>query len=138
MQSGKQRRAEIKAARQRRTEKQALVQRESSQRDARVRVQSGRFPAVDASSLAPNVSYGTPDFVLRGYYLDVAFTCVDCGKACVWTAERQKWWYEKARGDIWSKATRCAECRAKKRAQRELGRKTYFEGMARKAAMRQG
>jgi len=46
---------------------------------------------VNVASLAPNNSYGAPDFVTRGCYVDVPFRCQGCGKNEVWTAAQQKW-----------------------------------------------
>lgn len=116
MKSGKQRRAEIKAARV-------------------ARVAAGEARAyIDPRRLAPDNSYGVPDFVTRGCYVDVSFRCVDCGAEGVWTAKRQKWWYEVAKGGVWTRANRCRVCRANKRAQREASRAAYFAGMQRKQA----
>src|SRR5947209_7593740 len=70
---------------------------------------SGRIPA-NLSEQAPNNSYDPPRF-----YEDREFACVDCGKHEVWTAEQQKWWYEVAKGSIYSGAIRCRECRAARR-----------------------
>jgi Probable zinc-ribbon domain len=64
-----------------------------------------RIPA-DTSQQAPNNSYSPPLF-----YEDTPFTCVDCGKEEIWTATQQKWWYEVAKGEIYSRAVRCRECR---------------------------
>jgi hypothetical protein len=65
----------------------------------------------DLSQQAPNNSYGPPL-----YYRDFEFTCVDCGQPQVWTASQQKWWYEVAKGPIFSIAKRCRSCRAARRA----------------------
>ena len=67
------------------------------------------------SLFAPYNSYGQPEFAIRGFYIDVPFRCVDCGKDEVWTATQQKWWYEVAKGYPYSIANRCRPCR---RAQR--------------------
>ena len=79
MKSGKQRRQEI--LRQRRT------RRSNSERDE-MRV-NNPIPhdliPVNAELLASNNSYGVPDFVTRGYYVDRKFCCIDCGKEEVWT-----------------------------------------------------
>lgn len=83
--------------------------------EARRRWRSGRIPA-DLSKQSPNNSYGPPL-----YYEDRPFTCIDCGKEEVWTAEQQKWWYEVAQGPIYSQANRCRECRRQRRARREAG-----------------
>ncbi len=67
--------------------------------------------AVNPEALAPFNSYGPPTFVKVGYYVDLPFTCQDCGKEEVWAAEQQKWWYEVAGGSIYSTAARCRACR---------------------------
>ncbi len=60
----------------------------------------------DLSQQAPNNSYSPPR-----YYEDVRFTCSDCGKEEVWTAEQQKVYYEKWKKPIYHQASRCRECR---------------------------
>jgi hypothetical protein len=65
----------------------------------------------DLSQQAPNNSYGPPL-----YYRDYEFNCADCGKPQVWTAAQQKWWYEVAKGPIYSGAKRCRACREAVRA----------------------
>lgn len=73
---------------------------------------------VDRAQLAPANSYGAPDFVTRGYYVDTPFRCVDCGTDEVWTAAQQQWWYEVAKGFIYSHAKRCRPCRQVRRVRR--------------------
>ena len=65
-----------------------------------------RIPA-DLSQIAPNTSYSDPPLS----YQDMEFTCEVCGKQEVWTAEEQKWWYEVAKGHLFTRATRCRDCR---------------------------
>lgn len=133
MQSGKQRRIAIKAARLRRKIRQHAA------------IQNCPVPwtlpldqaAVDCTRLAPYNSYGEPEFVRRGYYQDQPFVCVDCGAPGVWTAQQQKWWYEVAKGNVWSHAIRCPDCRAYRRAISEEGRRTWMEGMKHKQAATQ-
>lgn len=72
--------------------------------------------AADLSLQAPNNSYSP-----RLYYDDEPFVCVDCGTEEVWTAKQQQWWYEVAKGPIYSRAIRCLACRREKRAEREAG-----------------
>lgn len=60
---------------------------------------AGAVP-VNEAALVPYNSYGSPDFVTRGYYLDRPFRCAACGTDQVWTARQQKWWYETARGGV--------------------------------------
>ena len=87
---------------------------------------------VNVSALAPNNSYGLPRFAARGYYLDEPFTCAGCGVAQVWTASQQKWWYEVAKGYVYSHAKLCRPCRRREQARRAEARRVHLEGIARK------
>ncbi len=87
---------------------------------------------VDTTALAPDGSYSVPDFVTRGYYVERPFTCQDCGKAEVWTATQQRWWYEVAKGGVWTTARRCRPCRRQERERRDEARRVHLEGLARK------
>ena len=127
MKSGKQRRAEIHARRKQRAVKYQAVNQET---DRRLRPVLG--PPVNEALLAPNNSYGAPDFVYRGYYVDRPFRCVDCGKEEVWTGTQQKWWYEVAKGFAYSTAVRCRLCRRKKRQQSAESRRVHLAGIERK------
>jgi hypothetical protein len=66
--------------------------------------------AADLDKQAANNSYSP-----KLYYVDEPFVCVDCGKEEVWTAERQKWFYEVAKGSIHARAVRCRDCRREHR-----------------------
>lgn len=72
--------------------------------------QPGRIRA-DPSRQRPSGMYSP----LRQFYEDKSFTCRDCGKEEIWTAEQQQWWYEVAQGPVESKAIRCSSCRKAKR-----------------------
>lgn len=89
---------------------------------------------VNVAALAPANSYGAPKFVYRGYYEDIPFTCSGCGAAQVWTAWQQKWWYEVAKGYIYSTAKYCRACRRREQARRSGARRVHLEGVARKRA----
>jgi len=128
MKSGKQRRNEIIAARARGGERRKAIARAQEFKDAPY-----RFVPVNEKALVPNNSYGAPAFVRRGYYVDIPFRCVDCGKEEVWTGTQQKWWYEVAKGFVYSTAVRCRPCRRKKRAQSAESRRVHLEGIERKA-----
>jgi hypothetical protein len=91
---------------------------------------------VNTSNLLPTNSYGTPDFVARGYYIDFPFKCKDCGKAEMWSPTQQRWWYEVAKGDVWTVATRCRPCRQRERARRTSARETAEAGLARKRSIK--
>lgn len=87
---------------------------------------------MNTALLRPTNSYGIPDFVQRGWYVDRPFRCKDCGKAEIWTSTQQKWWYEQAKGDVWTVAVRCRPCRRRERERVEAARKAREAGLARK------
>lgn len=61
----------------------------------------------DQSQQVPNNSYSPPP----AFYVDISFTCRDCGTEEVWTAKQQKWYYEVAKGSLFATAVQCRECR---------------------------
>lgn len=125
--SGKQRRAEIKAARR--------VHRLAARAAHRVVVPPpGPVVPVDYSKLKANNSYGLSAFAERGYYVDRPFTCCDCAAACVWTAEQQRWWYETVGGSQDAIAKRCRPCRQRERQRKELARQVAQAGWLKKQA----
>ncbi|MCX5787868.1 MAG: zinc-ribbon domain containing protein [Elusimicrobia bacterium] len=109
MKSGKQRRVELKEKRISRRESKA------GKKPARKKEIPDGAVMVTTGNLAPSNSYGVPDFIQRGYYLDLPFTCPACGRQEVWTALQQRWWYEVAKGQVYSKAKFCRTCRRLKR-----------------------
>ncbi len=128
MKSGKQRRREIVARR-----KQLAIKRAARAQAVEIKATPYKFVPVNKELLAPNNSYGAPAFVTRGYYVDIPFRCVDCGKAEVWTGSQQKWWYEVTKGFVYSSAIRCQACRRKERTRREDARRIHLEGVARRS-----
>jgi hypothetical protein len=66
--------------------------------------------AADLTKQRPNNSYSP-----KLFYTDEPFRCIDCGKDEVWTAERQKWFYEVAQGSVYARAVRCRSCRREHR-----------------------
>jgi len=132
MKSSKQSRQTIKAKRL--AKKLAALERDIANRaaeQAKLDVAAGG-EVVNTTALAPDGSYDVPDFVRRGYYVNRPFVCKDCGKAEVWTASQQKWWYEVAKGGVWTTASRCRPCRRKERERRDEARRVHLEGLARK------
>ena len=111
MKSGKQRRSEIIAKRIQRGLKRAAMLK-----NGLTETKPSKFVPVNDALLAPCNSYGVPDFVRRGYYIDLPFRCAGCGKEEIWTAGQQKWWYEVAKGSLDSKAIRCRPCRQARRS----------------------
>jgi hypothetical protein len=144
MKSGKQRRTELdarKAARSARATSGSAARAAASQAevDHRERERArARGVMVNRAALAPHNSYGEPDFVIRGFYTDRPFACVDCRKAEVWTAAQQKWWYEVAKGDVFATARRCRSCRRRERVRKAEARRVHLAGLARKHPPRPG
>ena len=62
--------------------------------------------AIIADTSKHNAGYGVLDF-----YIDITLDCTDCGKAFVFSATEQKYWYEELRFNIASVPIRCAVCR---------------------------
>ena len=113
--------------------------RQSAEFAARKGVEEARQAArheqtvrVNLALLRPDSSYGIPAFVERGSYKDAAFICKDCGVEEIWRATQQKWWYETAKGSVWTTAVRCRLCRRKERERGAKARATHLAGVAAK------
>ncbi|WP_300451714.1 zinc-ribbon domain containing protein [Accumulibacter sp.] len=132
MRSGKQKREALRVRRRRRQQRQ-----EDRRRQTGRPALPARTVPVSPERLAELPWPGAPDFIRRGYYEDLPFVCVDCGAACIWFAQRQKWWYEVADGDLASTARRCAACRARARERRRLARQQTFAGRERRREQQQ-
>lgn len=129
MKSGKQRRAELDAKRKARADK-ADAELRARKREELAR-KAMRGEDVNKRELAPHGSYsGDPEFVERGFYVDKPFECVDCGKAEVWKASQQKWWYEVAKGNVFTTARRCRTCRRRERERKAAVRRAQEEATA--------
>lgn len=111
--------------------REAKVTREE-ERDRRRRLRdiANTHLLVNPANLGPNNSYGVPEFVARGYYVDMPFDCKSCGIAQVWTETQQKWWYETAKGDVWAVAVLCRPCRRREKARRAEARDIHLSGLA--------
>jgi hypothetical protein len=139
--SNKQKRSELKLRKAAKREREAVLAA-SAAREARLEFfrtarARGELP-VESSRLAPaGYSYSIPAFVERGTYAPIAFTCKTCGKVETWTAHQQKWWYETAKGDVFTTATRCRPCRRRERARRDEARRVHLDGVARKSLRQQ-
>ncbi|MBR0937264.1 zinc-ribbon domain containing protein [Bradyrhizobium jicamae] len=141
MKSNKQKRSEISARKAAKREKQEILAVQAA-REARLEFRRlarsrGELP-VDTAKLSPNNSYSIPAFVARGTYAPIEFACKQCGKVETWTAEQQKWWYEVAKGDVFTTAIMCRPCRRKERSRRDEARRTHLDGAARKLPARKG
>jgi len=121
MTSGKQKRQILDARRKAKSEEERLrVQAEKNDR-ARAAVPNLEAVLVNREALAPSNSYGEPDFVTRGYYVDHTFHCPRCDVVETWRATQQKWWYEVAKGSTYSSAKYCTACRRERREGRWRG-----------------
>ena len=108
----------------------ARAKKEAKEREKRLKGQV----LVNPSLLRPTNSYSIPDFVEREFYVDRPFRCKDCGKSEIWTASQQKWWYEIAKGDVWTVAVRCRPCRRLERARKTEARRIHQEGSCEESA----
>jgi len=109
MKSNKQRRLEIKTKRRKRNKAKKLEPFGLNSFLQLALIEAGR------EQLLHNNTYS----FLPKFYLDKPFSCKDCGTKEIWTAIKQKWWYEVAKGHIDSTAVRCMKCRMKKRREKE-------------------
>jgi Probable zinc-ribbon domain len=135
MKSGKQRRIELKVKKQGRETKLAtkkLAARETEKLLELEWATSHGGLIVDRTALAQNNSYGEPEFMKLGYYLDKPFTCAACKSQEVWTAAQQKWWYEVAKGSLFATAKFCRTCRNQEKNRRAEARRIHLEGIAKK------
>jgi hypothetical protein len=144
MKSTRQRRTEIKAQR---AEKRAQAKQDAAKafqasraasdhahdvQRAKQRLMVSKQAWVNPANLRPTNSHDTPEFVALGYYTDKPFACKACGAQEVWTATQQKWWYESAKGDVWTTATLCKPCRRKEQARKLEARQVHQDGLERK------
>jgi hypothetical protein len=136
MTSGKEKAAALQAKRTaKRKEKRAAAVAERARRHKQRLLDEVDINAVavDATKLAGwERSYSTPLYVTRGFYVPIPFTCKDCGKAEVWTPRQQKWWYEEAKGEPFSSATRCRPCRRRQRDRKAAQKRASEDGRASK------
>jgi hypothetical protein len=95
--------------------------------DPNVELPAGAVPA-DQQELAHNSTYGR----LPRFYVDKLVVCRQCATEEVWHAERQKWWYEVAKGNINTEAVLCRACRDKDKKRKEEARRVHKDGLRRK------
>jgi hypothetical protein len=134
MTSNKQKRASLQLRRAAKREKQVAKEAHEARaiRAQALKAASARGEVlVDPSRLQAGY-FDHSDFMRRGTYLAVAFTCKSCGKSEIWTAHQQKWWYEIAKGNVFSTAILCRPCRRRERERQAAARRIHLEGVARK------
>ncbi len=59
------------------------------------------------------LSHNNTSSRLTRFYVDQVVICRNCGTEEIWPANRQKWWYEVAKGNINTTAILCRKCRGK-------------------------
>jgi len=101
-------------------------------RDERISPPSGAIMA-DPIQLRHNNTYDR----LPRFYVDKIIECRQCGKEEIWPAERQKWWYEVAKGNIFTQAVLCRSCREAEKERKDEARRVHLEGVARKNEKRE-
>lgn len=124
MKSGKQRREEIKERRR----KKAAPYKALDRFDLSCKPSRAIMANVEELQHNPRAAYT----LMPLFYVDMPFTCKDCGSSELWTAKQQKWWYEIAKGSIDSIAVRCRTCRKKEKARKAAARRVHIEGNAKK------
>src|SRR6185369_16632584 len=100
--SDKQKRASLQARRKARRDALASAQarRDRQRRDEELKTALSHGELlVEPSRLSIGYSVSS-EFLLRGTYRAIQFTCRGCGKVEEWTPAQQKWWYEIAKGDL--------------------------------------
>jgi hypothetical protein len=68
--------------------------------------------------------------VPRYFYVDMERTCVQCGGKFVFSGGEQKFWYETLQFHFDSVATRCPECRRKRRSDKAMQQQSPSETCA--------
>ena len=121
MKSGKQRKAEIKKARLERITK----------RDNSVNPFKGPIPDWAVPVNKNEIVYHSMYLDIPLFYIDKEFCCKQCGVYEIWTAKRQKWWYEVAKGAFETTAVLCRECRDKKKTDK-IAQKEHMEEMSKR------
>jgi hypothetical protein len=114
--AGKQKKRKLRAKREKRSSEREHRRLEQLTEQGRL-VNGVEIPhdavVADHSKQVPSHSYmSAPD-----YYVDIQLTCRECGKQELWIAEDQKWYYEVAKGSLYSGAVRCYKCREAVREQ---------------------
>lgn len=94
----------------------------ASQRERRVSLLLERGWIRDAAEVPPDAIPVDPERInLGGSYFrpvcfrDQPFVCRDCGAACVWQVESQRWYFETFFAPYYEQPVRCRACRRKER-----------------------
>ena len=82
-----------------------------SRRREKRRIANGGLPPGAILADTSRQARGSSRAARREFYVEVEFTCRDCGIEDAWTPQQQKWFYEVAKGSLYVTATRCKDCR---------------------------
>ncbi|MDP4646649.1 MAG: zinc-ribbon domain-containing protein [Akkermansiaceae bacterium] len=119
--SNKQKKKDLLTRREARSKTKAQISLQQGLQDGSV-VRSNP-EKISSRSVLPSV----PEF-----YFDHEFACRNCGVVEVWTAKRQKQYYEEQQGEIEGRPIRCNTCRKIERERRDEVRRLQIEGMQKK------
>jgi len=122
------------------TSRKRKQQRVEESRLQRAKQLAGIDPSDKNVSLPPGavvadplqLSHNNTNSPLPRFYVDKVVQCRQCGKEEVWPADRQKWWYEVAKGNINTQAVLCRACRQAEKDTKAEARRVHLEGVARK------
>jgi tetratricopeptide (TPR) repeat protein len=118
-------------SRRRRSKRKQRQQARAQERGLRPLTEAGKFHAyaggswVRLSTVPPDLVRADPKrqvpFGLGGFaeaYADAEKTCIECGQEFVFSATEQQFWYEQLKFPLHSIATRCRDCRRRRRTAR--------------------
>jgi hypothetical protein len=107
----------------------------ASERERRVSLLLERGWIRDAAEISLDAIPVDPERInLGGSYFrpicfrDQAFVCRDCGTACTWAAESQRWYFETFSAPYYEQPVRCRACRRKERERVRQARITAGHG----------
>ena len=72
----------------------------------------------DAIPADPDMQNHSGGYSIKYYYQDIHYKCAGCGKEGVWTAEQQKKYFEKQKGNIYNQPKWCHDCHVKRMSKR--------------------
>ncbi len=64
----------------------------------------------NALAAEPDAQNHQGGYSVKFYYQDIPYKCAGCGRPGVWTAQQQKRYFEKQKGNIYNEPKWCYEC----------------------------
>ena len=81
---------------------------------------SGSIDKDYSTAVRANISKQNYTVCPRHWYFNVSFVCEDCKRDFVWSAQEQKLWFEEYGHFVDAQATRCKNCRFRRRRVKKL------------------